>query len=432
MPRALQSVKVKHSKHTANLQPVRIPVPEKVIIPMLQHMGAPCEPVVKVNDAVTVGQLIGDSDQFLSSPIHSSVSGTVSAINDFVTAMGIKCKAVVITTDGQQTPCPHLAPPQVKNHADLVAAVRNCGLVGLGGAGFPTHIKLNPKNLDRVDTLVINGAECEPYITSDMRLMLDHTDSLLSGITVLKKYLGVPQVVIGIEENKPEAIQKLTQATASMTGVAVKTLKARYPQGAEKVLIYETTGRIVEEGKLPADTGVLVLNVTTCAKIDHYLKTGMPLVEKTITVDGSAIATPKNVIAPLGTLFSDIIAFCGGYKAPVKKILMGGPMMGVAVPSDQFPLLKNNNALLAFNEEEGKVEQETACIRCGRCVRACPLDLTPVALDKAYRARNVEALRQYKVNLCMECGCCSYVCPAKRYLVMSNRLGKKLLRESNL
>ncbi len=430
MPKALQGVKVKHSKNTANLQPVRMPVPEKVIIPMIQHMGAPCDLLVKVNDTVTVGQMIGDSGAFLSSPIYSSVSGTVTAIDDFVTAMGAKCKAAVITTDGQQTVCPDLEVPQVNSHADLVAAVRKCGLVGLGGAGFPTHIKLNPKNLSEVDTLVINGAECEPYITCDMRLMLDNTDGLLEGVSIVKKHLEVSQVVIGVEDNKPEAIAKLTQAVASMDGVSVKTLKSKYPQGAEKVLIYETTGRVVKEGQLPADVGVVVLNVATCAKIADYLKTGMPLVEKTITVDGSAVAEPKNVIVPIGTQIKDIIAFCGGYKAEAKKLLMGGPMMGIVVPSEEFPLVKNNNAILAFDEKESRMEFETACIRCGRCLRACPFGLAPAKLDKAYRAKNVEALRELKVNLCMECGCCSYVCPAKRYLVMSNKLGKKLLREA--
>ena len=430
MPKSLQGVKVKHSKNTANLQPVRMPVPEKVIIPMIQHMGAPCDLLVKVNDTVTVGQLIGDSGAFLSSPIHSSVSGTVTAIDDFVTALGAKCKAAVITTDGLQTVCPDLEVPQVNSHADLVAAVRKCGMVGLGGAGFPTHVKLNPKNLSEVDTLVINGAECEPYITCDMRLMLDNTDGLLEGIAVVKKYLDVSRVVIGVEDNKPEAIAKLTQAVASMDGVSVQTLKSKYPQGAEKVLIYETTGRVVKEGQLPADVGVVVLNVASCAKIADYLKTGMPLVEKTITVDGSAVAEPKNVIVPIGAQIKDIIAFCGGYKAEAKKILMGGPMMGIVVPSDEFPVVKNNNAILAFDEAESRQEFETACIRCGRCLRACPFGLAPAKLDKAYRTRNIAALKALKVNLCMECGCCSYVCPAKRYLVMSNKLGKKLLREA--
>ncbi|MEA5011641.1 MAG: electron transport complex subunit RsxC [Angelakisella sp.] len=429
MPKALPGVKVKHYKNTANLQPVRMPVPDKVSIPMIQHMGAPCDLLVKVGDTVTVGQLIGDSNAFLSSPIYSSVSGSVTAIDDFVTAMGAKCKAVVITTDKLQTVCPDIAPPVVESHADLVQAVRKCGLVGLGGAGFPTHIKLNPKNIDQVDTLVINGAECEPYITCDMRLMLDNTDQLLEGISVVKKFMNIANVIIGIEDNKPECIKKLTDAVASMEGFSVKTLKSKYPQGAEKVLIYETTGRVVKEGTLPADAGVVVMNVATAAKLADYLHTGMPLVEKVLTVDGSAVNEPKNVIALIGTYIKDVIDFCGGYKEEPKKILMGGPMMGIVVPSDDFSIVKNNNAILAFGEKESRQEFETACIRCGRCLRACPFGLAPAKLDKAYRNGDVDALQALKVNLCMECGCCSYVCPAKRYLVMSNKLGKILLRE---
>ncbi|MEG1943438.1 MAG: RnfABCDGE type electron transport complex subunit C, partial [Angelakisella sp.] len=308
-------------------------------------------------------------------------------------------------------------------------AARECGLVGLGGAGFPTHIKFNPKNLSEVDTLVVNGAECEPYITCDMRLMLEDTQGLLDGISAVKKYMEIGTVIIAIEENKPEAIAKLTEACKGMDGVTVKALKAKYPQGAEKVLIYECTGRVVGEGKLPADVGAIVSNVATLAKLADYLKTGMPLVEKMLTVDGSAIAEPKNIIAPIGTSIADMIAFCGGYRCDAKKILMGGPMMGISVPSDEYPLLKNNNAILAFDEKDAEQAPESACIKCGACLRACPFNLAPASIDKAYHAGNTDALKKLKVNLCMECGCCSYVCPAKRDLVMSNKLGKQLLRE---
>ncbi|MEG1687145.1 MAG: RnfABCDGE type electron transport complex subunit C, partial [Angelakisella sp.] len=268
----------------------------------------------------------------------------------------------------------------------------------------------------------------EPYITCDMQLMLNSTEALLNGIQTVKKHLGLAHAVIGIEDNKPQVIQKLTEACKPLEGVTVKSLKAVYPKGAEKVLTYECTGRVIQEGKLPADAGVIVCNVATLAKLSHYLKTGIPLTEKVITVDGSAVTEPKNVIALIGTQMADIIAFCGGYKAEPKKLLMGGPMMGTTVPSDDFPLLKNNNAILAFAEADAELAPETACIRCGRCLRACPFDLAPAKLDKAYRAGNVPALRALKVNLCMECGCCAYVCPARRDLVMSNKLAKQLLR----
>ena len=428
--KALNGVSVKHCKNTAGSAAVRMPVPDKVVIPMSQHMGAPCDPLVKVKDTVTVGQLIGDSNAFLSAPIHSSVSGTVTAIEDFTTSNGGKCKSVVITTDKLQTVCPDVAPPVVNSREDFLKAVRNCGLVGLGGAGFPTHIKLNPKNLDQVDTLVVNGAECEPYITCDMQLMLERTDSIMSGIQTVMKYLDIKTAVIGIEDNKPEAIAKMTEAASKLEGVSVLTMKSSYPKGAEKVIIYEATGRVVGEGQLPADVGVIAMNVATLSKLDDYMKTGMPLVEKMLTVDGGAVAEPKNVIAPIGTQIKDLIEFCGGYKAEAKKLLMGGPMMGICVYSDEYPILKNNNAILAFDEAQSEPVKETACIRCGRCLRACPFDLAPAAMDKAYHAGNVEALKALKVNLCMECGSCSYVCPAHRELAMYNKLGKALLREA--
>lgn len=427
--KALSGVHVKHCKNTASSQSVRMPVPDHVTIPMIQHMGAACEPLVKKGDLVTVGQKIGESEAFMYAPIHSSVSGQVTEIREFITSSGAKCLAVVIQCDKQQTVCPDIKPPVVNDLKDLVAAAKDCGLVGLGGAGFPTHIKLNPKNLEAVDTLVVNGAECEPYITCDMRMMLENTQMLLDGIAAVKKHMNLSNVVIGIEENKPEAIKKLTEAVASMEGVSVKSLKAKYPQGAEKVLAYECVGKVIKEGTLPADSGVIISNVATLAKLGDYLATGMPLVEKMLTVDGSAVAEPKNIIAPVGTSIADMVAFCGGYKTEPKKILMGGPMMGIAVPSDEFPLLKNNNAILAFDEKDSVLETETSCIRCGRCLRACPFDLAPAKLDKAYHTGNIDALKAFKVNLCMECGCCAYVCPAKRDLVMSNRLGKQLLRE---
>ena len=428
--KALNGVSVKHCKNTAESAAVRMPVPDKVVIPMIQHMGAPCEPLVKVKDTVTVGQLIGDSNEFLSAPVHSSVSGTVTAIEDFVTSGGEKCKSVVIATDKLQTVSPDVVPPVVNSREDFLKAVRSCGLVGLGGAGFPTHIKLNPKNLDQVDTLVVNGAECEPYITCDMRLMLERTDSIMGGIQAVMKYLDIKTAVIGIEDNKPEAIAKMTEAASKLEGVSVLTMKSKYPKGAEKVIIYEATGRVVGEGQLPADVGVIAMNVATLSKLDEYLKTGMPLVEKMLTVDGGAVAEPKNVIAPIGTPIKDLMDFCGGYKSEPHKLLMGGPMMGICVYSDEYPVLKNNNAILAFDEEQSKPVKETACIRCGRCLRACPFDLAPAAMDRAYHLGDVDSLRSLKVTLCMECGCCSYVCPAHRELAMYNKLGKRMLREA--
>ena len=430
--KSLSGVKVPHCKNTAASETVKMPVPDKVVIPMKQHMGRECTPTVKLTDLVKVGQVIGDTDAFIGAPIHSSVSGKVTKIDDIIGSDGPPIKAVVITPDKLQEVDESVKAPEVTDLASFAAAIRRSGLVGLGGAGFPTHVKLMPKNLDEVTTLLVNGAECEPYITADNRTMLEETDDIVEGIKLVKQYMELSEVIIGVEDNKPEAIAKLQAAVAGLDGVSVKSLKAQYPQGGEKVLIYECTGKIVPEGKLPSDVGCVVLNVSTIAFIARYMHTGMPLVTKRVTVDGDAIAEPKNVEVPIGATFGDIIDFCGGFKTEPKKIIMGGPMMGFAVPTLDYPVLKNNNAILAFSAEKTAEAEapETPCIRCARCVNACPLGLMPAAIEKAFNAGDVDALKALKVNLCMECGCCAYVCPAKRNLVSVNRLAKKMIERS--
>jgi len=425
----LNGVKVPHHKNTMNCETVSMPVPATVTIPLLQHMGAPCTPVVKLKDEVKVGQLLAQAGPGLSVPIHSSVSGTVVRIEDFINPGGVRTQSIVINTDGLQTVDESVKPPVVEDHASFVEAVRNSGLVGLGGAGFPTFIKLNPKNLEEVDTLVINGAECEPYITADNREFLENGKNVVKGIELVCRYLAIDHVFIGIEDNKPEAIAKMKELIKDRFGWKVVALKSKYPQGAEKVLIYETTGKVVKEGQLPADQGVIVMNVSSVAFVASYMETGMPLVSKRLTVDGSAVAEPKNVLAPIGAHYGDVIEFCGGYKAEPKMILMGGPMMGIAVPNDDYPVVKNNNAILAFAEEDTLLRDENPCIRCSRCVNACPVLLMPAAIDKAVLARDLDTLAELKVNLCIECGCCSYVCPAGRYLTLRNKMAKKMLRE---
>ncbi|MBR6608221.1 MAG: electron transport complex subunit RsxC [Oscillospiraceae bacterium] len=425
----LNGVKVPHHKNTMNCETVSMPVPATVTIPLLQHMGAPCTPVVKLKDEVKVGQLLAQAGPGLSVPIHSSVSGTVVRIEDFINPGGVRTQSIVINTDGLQTVDESVKPPVVEDHASFVEAVRNSGLVGLGGAGFPTFIKLNPKNLEEVDTLVINGAECEPYITADNREFLENGKNVVKGIELVCRYLAIDHVFIGIEDNKPEAIAKMKELIKDRFGWKVVALKSKYPQGAEKVLIYETTGKVVKEGQLPADQGVIVMNVSSVAFVASYIETGMPLVSKRLTVDGSAVAEPKNVLAPIGAHYGDVIEFCGGYKAEPKMILMGGPMMGIAVPNDDYPVVKNNNAILAFAEEDTLLRDENPCIRCSRCVNACPVLLMPAAIDKAVLAKDLDTLAELKVNLCIECGCCSYVCPAGRYLTLRNKMAKKMLRE---
>ena len=429
--KSLNGVKVPHSKNTAEMETVKMPVPDKVVIPMKQHMGRECTPTVKLTDLVKVGQIIGDTDAFIGAPIHSSVSGKVTKIDEIIGTDGNLIKAVEITTDKLQEIDESVKVPEVTDLQSFAAAIRASGLVGLGGAGFPTHVKLMPKNLDEVTTLLVNGAECEPYITADNRAMLEDTDDIVEGIKLVKKYMNLSTVIIGIEDNKPQAIAKLQAAVADIEGASVKALKAQYPQGGEKVLIYECTGKIVPEGKLPSDVGCVVMNVSSIAFVAKYMRTGMPLITKRLTVDGDAIAEPKNVEVAIGTSFSDVIDFCGGFKTEPKKIIMGGPMMGFAAPTINYPVLKNNNAILAFSAAKtAEAEKpETPCIRCARCVNACPFSLMPAAIEKAYKAGNVDALKALKVNLCMECGCCAYVCPAKRNLVSVNRLAKKMIVE---
>lgn len=428
--KSLHGVHVKHCKNTVESATVKMPVPDRVVIPMKQHMGRECEPAVKLTDLVKVGTLLGDVEAFISAPIHSSVSGKVVAVDEFIASNGERCKAVTIETDKLQEIDESVRPPVVTTREEFVKAIRASGLVGLGGAGFPTHVKLAPRNLDEVDTLLINAAECEPYITADNRTMMEEGAEVLEGVRQVMKHLSLKQAIIGVEDNKPAAIAKMKELIGSDSTITVKTLKSQYPQGGEKVLIYECTGRTVPEGKLPSDVGCIVLNVSTAAFIAKYLKTGMPLTTKRLTVDGGAVEKPQNVEALIGTSFSQVLDFCGLKEEP-KKILMGGPMMGIAVYDTSFPVLKNNNAILAFTAPECVEKPETPCIRCARCVSACPFDLMPAAIEKAYNAGNVESLKALKVTLCMECGCCSYVCPAKRSLVMTNRLAKKLVFENS-
>ena len=427
--KGLSGVKVRHCKNTLHAQTESLPIPDVVRIPMSMHIGAPCEPTVQVGDTVMVGTMIGKPTGFVSAPIHSSVSGKVTALESLLNPNGSQVTCVVIETDKEQTVDPGLTPPQVDSLESFLAAVKDCGLVGLGGAGFPTHVKLNPKNLDEVDTLVINGAECEPYITSDYHEMMENADSLLSGIKAIQTYLNIKQVIIGIEDNKMDTIEKLGMLAKDDQSIRVQILPSQYPQGAEKVLIYTTTGRIVPEGKLPADVGVIVCNVGTVTALDRFLKTGMPLVSKRVTVDGGAVAQPKVLQVPIGTPIKDVITYCGGYKEPAAKLIMGGPMMGLAMADDNYPVLKNTNALLAFNQKEAQPPKESPCIRCGRCVRACPFHLTPPDISAAYKQKDVEQLKKLKANLCMECGCCSYVCPAKKPIVMTNRMAKRLMQK---
>lgn len=427
---------VPHHKNTWSAPSVVMPPPERITLPMQQHIGAPCIPTVKKGDHVYVGQVVGDNDAYVCAPVHSSVSGTVADITSVMLTGGQMTAAVVIDSDGRMEVDPGIYPPAaITSKEELAVAARAAGLVGLGGAGFPAHVKLNVPDGKNIDTLIVNVAECEPYVTSDHREALENGKNVLDGIYKVKEILDVHRVLIAVEDNKPDVIEKLREIADNTEmdprdEVRVLPLKSRYPQGAEKVLVQACTGRCVPPGKLPADMGCLVMNIASISFLASYMRTGMPLTLKRVTIDGSAVKEPKNVIVPVGTPIRDVIEFCGGYKSEPKKILMGGPMMGVAITSDELPILKQNNAILAFDEREAALYEPTSCIRCGRCVAACPMKLMPTKLEKAVEKKDLDALRDLDIMTCMECGCCAFSCPAGRRLVQAIRLGKNYVKKA--
>ena len=426
-------VDVAHNKHTAEMPVERIPVPDRVILPMQQHIGAPCTPVVKVGDTVSVGQLVGDSDKFVSAPIHSTVSGTVKAVGDVKLANGIITKGVTIESDGEMRLYEGIKPPTVTNREELLKAVRASGLVGLGGAGFPTHVKLNYPEDKNVDTLIVNAAECEPFITVDYRECIENSRNVINGVFTLKKYLGFSQVIIAVEDNKPKAIEIFRKLIDEKndTSIKIMALRSRYPQGAEKMMVLSATGRRVPPGKLPADVGCVVMNVASVAFIERYLETGKPLISRSITVDGSAIKEPMNLRVPIGINIQEVIDYCGGFKEEPRKIICGGPMMGIAVCGTDAPVCKQNNAVLAFADRKDAVKPERDCIRCGRCVEVCPMSLMPTLIERFAKVRDKDGLERSFVSVCMECGSCAYACPSGRPLVQYMRLAKQVLREES-
>ncbi len=417
----IKGLHLKHNKNTASCQTESFKTPTEVLIPMNMNMGAVSEPVVNTGDHVNIGDIIGDSNAFLSVPVHSSISGTVTEITEINIIRG-KTKAIRIKADEVQKISEKVKPPVINNHDDFVKAIRESGLTGLGGAGFPTHVKHNPYK--PIDILVINGAECEPFITSDHRQMLEFPDSVIGGIKLVMKYLNIRNAVIGIESNKPDAI-KLLKSKTEGSNITVKALPSVYPQGAEKILVYNITGRLIKEKQLPSDQGVIVMNVSTVAFIYDYCKTGMPLISRRITVDGDIIKKPCNLMVKIGTPVSEILEFAECDTARLNKLISGGPMMGNTVFDLNTVISKSNNALLAFEKVPEKTV--TNCIRCGKCMTACPLNLMPMEIEKAYNRKDTEALKKLRVGLCMNCGCCSYVCPAGRNLAQINVLAKGIL-----
>ncbi len=423
----LHGTHVPHRKNTANMQPQRMPLPKAVRIPVAMHIGKPAVPKVAKGDHVDVGTLIAEQDGLISAPIYSSVSGMVTSIEEKLLSNGGLASVIVIETDGEQTVDANLNAPVIESKEDLIEAIKNSGMVGLGGAGFPTYVKFMTDK--EIDTLVLNGAECEPYITSDSITMVNNADDIFSALELLDKYFDFKQIVIGIEKNKPEAIAAMKALEAKNTKIKVKVLPSIYPQGGEKVLVYHTIGRVMGEGVLPADVGCIVCNTSTIANLGKYFATGMPLVERTITVDGGAVKEPKNVIAVIGTSLKEIFEFCGGFKVDPKKVIYGGPMMGVAVPNLEEAVLKQTNALLALTDKECEMPKETACIRCGACLNTCPFGIDVPSISRGYSLGDMEMVKKAGVAVCMECGCCSFVCPANRPLVQTNKLAKTALAD---
>ena len=403
--------------------------PKLVSIAMSQHIGAPCKPLVAVGQRVTVGQKVGDGTG-LCAPVHASVSGTVVAVEERPHPGGTQVLSVVIENDGRDDLSPDIHPRESIGELDaqaLIDILREAGITGMGGAGFPTYFKLS-SGLGKVDTVIVNGAECEPYITADDRLMRQTPERVMGGLRIIRKILQPERTAIGIEANKPEAIEAMRAVLEE--GVELLPLRVRYPQGAEKQLIQSVTGRCVPPGGLPAAVGCAVFNAATCAAIYDAVYAGMPLVRRAVTVTGGAIAHPGNFIAPIGTPFSELIEAAGGFACTPYKILCGGPMMGLAQYTIDAMTIKGCNAITCLSEKDRRGQAAQHCIRCGKCVENCPMHLMPLFMHKASAAGKLERLKELHVADCIECGCCAYGCPAGIPLVQSFRTAKRMLRDA--
>ncbi len=408
------------------------PAPDVLVIPMSQHIGAPCKPLVKKGDLVTVGQKIGDN-QGLCVPVHASVSGKVKAVENRPHTNGSTVMSVVIENDHQYTLCEEIK-PRTQEEVDaltaeeLVSIIREGGVVGMGGATFPTHVKLSG-GIGKVDTVIVNAGECEPYITSDDRLCREMPAELISGLKIIMKIFCLKEGHIGIEDNKPEAVKALNAQLCAADGITVDALPAKYPQGAEKQLIYAVTGREVPSGGLPAAVGCAVFNAATCKAIHDVVYNGMPLIKRVVTVSGDIIVEPKNLMVPIGTSFDDLIEACGRSEYPY-KILSGGPMMGAAQYDLAVPTIKGVNAITVLGKANNFHVEDARCLRCGKCIDACPMKLMPVLMYKALMTNDVEEMKATNLMDCIECGSCAYTCPASVPLVLGFRVGKQVLRNA--
>ena len=397
-----------------------MPVPQRLVIPVSQHIGAPGTPVVTVGEQVKKGQLIAHNDAFITSAVHASTSGKVVDIGVYPSSYKNESLAIVIESDGQDEWAEGL--PLHRNWETMEIdkihqIVRESGIVGLGGANFPSHIKVSYGPEKKIDTFILNGAECEPYLNGDYRVMVEYTDRLVAGVKIAMKSLNVTRGIVGIEDNKPEAIRLMKEALKG-TGVEVVAVPTKYPQGAERMLIKVLTEREIPSGKRHSDIGVVGMNVQTIYSVANAVINGVPLIERVVTVAGDAVAEPKNVLVRIGTSFKDVIDFCGGLSKTPEKIINGGPMMGYAQGSAEVPIVKGVSGILALTKDALAGGEEEACIRCGRCVEACPIGLVPSMLSVlGERGKYEDAVEKYGILSCIECGSCAYVCPAKRNIV---------------
>ncbi len=419
------------SKHYTNQKPIQILMPtvdSDIVIPMSQHIGAPCEPIVAKGDRVLLGQKIAESSAFVSAPIHASVSGTVKEIKSVLTPSGAMSNAIVITNDGLYEEDPSLGTDtdyETFSREKIIEKVKNAGIVGLGGAGFPTHIKLNPAPDKKIDSIIVNAAECEPYLTTDHRILLEKTDRVVKGLEIVLKLHPDAHGYIAVETNKPDAIDVLTKATANNSKITVCPVQTKYPQGSEKQMIYAITKREVPSGKLPADVGCIVDNVDTILAIERAVVKDRPLMRRIVTLTGGAVKNPGNYQVRIGMSFRELIDMAGGFVEEPAKVIAGGPMMGIAVYSLDVPIIKTSSAILCLTKDEAILPEESNCIRCGKCVGVCPMGLMPLELNSDVIAKDYEAFDKNHGLDCIECGSCSYVCPAKRHLAQSIRVTKR-------